>query len=578
MKYLKILVVILIVCLIFFVQVLNSRKYKVLDVIDYRTVVIDLNKNFQKDEGEIITFGELYIPDDINTEDKFLLNFLADKEALHFLMNKFVNYSSETNSVTINNNDFAKFMTDSHLVMNSKALQEDDFKQKLNELKAQNFVLVNTKSKRYHKLNCDTGVTSRNYKLVPLKTLTEDYIPCKSCIDVAPPRNNSSNPKSKSETKPLPQKPISDGDIKVFPIGLNEIKEPQNACTTQACLALLNEINSAKTQILFAVYGFHNQDKIVDALIKAKDRGVEVKWVTDYSSGDTDYYPDTRKLEEILTDVRDDYSDNKTYSSKLMHNKFFIFDGEKVFTGSSNITQTDLTGFNANYAVLINSKDIAEIYIDEFNQMFSGKFHTLKDKLQKDTVTFSDGTEVSVFFSPQDKIITNQLIPLIDKAKNSIDISIFCLTHKKLKDALINAHRRGVKIRIINDATNASNKHSIHHDLRNSGIAVKTENYAGKNHSKIMIIDDVYSVIGSMNFTSSGENYNDENAVVIKNSSLAKEMTKSFDVTWKQIPDEYLRKDPSAESLQSINSCFDGVDNDFDGNIDMQDEGCKVRK
>lgn len=575
MKLLKAFIIICIIAAFTFLLRFNSDKLKVLDVIDYKTVVVDLNRNYQKDDNEIISFDELFIPNDISDEDKFLLKYFADLEALHFLMNKYVNYSPETNSITVNDKDFVRNMTDSHLVLNSKSLDEQAFRGKLDELKEQNYVLVNIKSKRYHKLNCETGITSRNYKLVPLNSLDKDLIPCKSCIDIT--YKQGKRP-PKPETKVITQSPISDGDIKIFPLGLNEIKEPVNDCTTQACKALLNEINNAKEQILFVIYGVHNQDKIVDALVRAKDRGVKIKWVTDYSYGDIDYYPDTRKLEEYLPDFRDDYSDNKTFSSKLMHNKFFVFDGQRVFTGSSNVTQTDLTGFNANYAVLINSKEIADIFITEFNQMYSGKFHNLKEKISSAPVLLSDGTQISVFFSPQDKVITKQLIPLINEAKEKIDVSIFCLTHKKLKDSLINAHLRGVKIRIINDATNAANQHSIHHDLRKAGIAVKTENYAGKNHSKIMIVDDLYSVIGSMNFTSSGENYNDENVLIIKSPDIAKEMTKSFNLTWKQIDDEYLHKDPSAESLQSINSCFDGVDNDFDGKIDTLDEGCKIKK
>ena len=210
--------------------------------------------------------------------------------------------------------------------------------------------------------------------------------------------------------------------------------------------------------------------------------------------------------------------------------------------------------------------------------MYSGKFHTQKDKIEKSPVILNDNTEVSVFFSPQDKIITNEIIPLINNANKTIDISIFFLTHKQLNDALINAHKRGVKIRIINDATNASNRFSIHKSLRSEGIQVKTENFAGKNHSKIVIIDNEISVIGSLNLTSSGEKSNDENVLVIKNKDIAQDMTKSFNKTRVQIDDKYLEYDPSAESPMSIYSCYDGVDNDFDGKIDGQDEGCRISK
>ena len=281
MKLLKLFFVVCIVVVFVFIQLLNADKYKVLDVPDYKTVIIDINKNFQIDNNETITFDELYIPADIYKEDQFLLNYLATKEANHILLGKFVDYSPETKTITVNDKDFVSLMTDTHLVLNSNNPDETSFKQKLEALKSQNYVLVNNKSKRYHKLNCDSGITSKNYKLIPMSYVTNDLIPCKSCIDIENNIKEAKKTTNKQEITVKPQSAIEDGDIQIFPMGLNEIKEPLNTCSTQACKTLLNEINSAKTQILFAIYGIHNQDAIVNALINAQGRGVEVKWVTD---------------------------------------------------------------------------------------------------------------------------------------------------------------------------------------------------------------------------------------------------------------------------------------------------------
>ena len=38
---------------------------------------------------------------------------------------------------------------------------------------------------------------------------------------------------------------------------------------------------------------------------------------------------------------------------------------------------------------------------------------------------------------------------------------------------------------------------------------------------KMLVVDDEYLVIGSMNFSNSGENKNDENLIVIKNEKMA---------------------------------------------------------
>ena len=89
-----------------------------------------------------------------------------------------------------------------------------------------------------------------------------------------------------------------------------------------------------------------------------------------------------------------------------------------------------------------------------------------------------------------------------------------------------------------------------------------------------MIFDDKYLVLGSMNFSFSGDNKNDENTIIIENSELAKTYRVFFEYFWNSISDRWLHGYPGAESRNSIGSCFDGVDNDHDGKIDSADEGC----
>jgi phosphatidylserine/phosphatidylglycerophosphate/cardiolipin synthase-like enzyme len=111
--------------------------------------------------------------------------------------------------------------------------------------------------------------------------------------------------------------------------------------------------------------------------------------------------------------------------------------------------------------------------------------------------------------------------------------------------------------------------------LRNEGILLKTENFAGKLHAKTIIIDDEYLISGSMNFSNSGENKNDENLLIIKNSKIAKLHKGFFLYLWTIIPNKYLKYNAKPESKDSIGSCSDGVDNNFNGKIDKEEELCK---
>ena len=78
-----------------------------------------------------------------------------------------------------------------------------------------------------------------------------------------------------------------------------------------------------------------------------------------------------------------------------------------------------------------------------------------------------------------------------------------------------------------------------------------------------------------MNFSKSGENYNDENLILIKDKNFASAYKQHFLHLWKNIPDKWLYKNPGAESKNSVNSCYDGIDNDYDGKIDAQDTMCR---
>ena len=71
------------------------------------------------------------------------------------------------------------------------------------------------------------------------------------------------------------------------------------------------------------------------------------------------------------------------------------------------------------------------------------------------------------------------------------------------------ANQRGVSIKIIVDATSSGTTHSKNAELKNGGIPIKYENFAGKMHTKSIIIDDEVVITGSMNFSNSGETKND---------------------------------------------------------------------
>ena len=455
-----------------------------------------------------------------------------------------------------------------------------------------NLVVLNKKNSKYHKTSCEYGWQSINNELLEIdKAINFEKASC--CFEDTPTKPEKINYYDLSE--------VQEGDIKIFFVDPLRFKRPQNNSVNELTASLLTLINSAKTSINFAIYGFSGEDDLMEALINAQKRGVIVQGITDKDIYDVNIYKDTQKLISTLRTVKTDYfEDKKTEKierekiekygkrfntddfdirSMIMHDKFFVVDNSYVWTGSTNISESCMT-YNANNSVLIKSEKVANIYNQEFNQMYNeGKFHLSKKSIpNNENIILNDKTKVSIYFSPQNKAINTKIVPLIDNAKVSIYTPIFYLTHKEVINSLIRAKKRGVKVFVILDANSAHNQFSRHWELRRNGIKVKTENWGGKMHMKSAIIDDKYLIIASMNWTNAAENRNDENTLIIENQELAKEFKKEFFYLWNSIPNKWLRKDPKAESKDSIGSCYDGVDNDHNGVKDIDDINCECIK
>lgn len=301
---------------------------------------------------------------------------------------------------------------------------------------------------------------------------------------------------------------------------------------------LLDHINSATTSIDLAIYDF-NRDSIRDALIAAHGRGVSVRVVTDdeASEHNATYKPYYDALKSAGITVIDD-----NRPSDIMHNKFWVFDGTIVWTGSTNITDNGFTK-NHNNSLIFNSAEIATIFTDQFEQMFvNGNFSTAKSPSSTTSLTYGD-IPLEIYFSPKDDAL-DEVIAEVNAAQESIYFSIFFFTSDGLRDALIAAHQRGVTIRGVWDLLGASNSYSDDEALCAAGIPIKIETYIGKMHNKFMLIDangdNPRTITGSMNWTNSGDNKNDENTVIVHDMIT----TQAFKGFW-----DILYNDLGAETL-----------------------------
>jgi len=575
-----------------------KNRYEVLDVFSADSLIVDFNRNGAFDNGETVCIAGIDSfekePDDefikkyselkLSHTDMVKMWYLGREYAQKLLLNKMISYSDmgketpkcKSGLIKIDGTDYSKMLYNSGFgLKNGKAGNIEKYKQNLENSKKLELVVLNHHSNKYHTLDCEYGNMAHDKIIIPLNQLPKGMNPCHFCHDIKD-KHHKKHTNSPLITGTSPALKLFGGDIAIYKFDYTKQLKPNSYCATEVCRLVVDNINKANESIDIAIYGYEDIPAITSALKHAKDRGVNIRFVYDENPDITKtFYKSNDIIKNLSTQSQSDKISPD--GGKLMHNKIWIFDKAKVITGSMNFSKSGLSGYDINDVVIINSPEIANLYEAEFEQMLSGKFHNYKSKHNLRNKFILNNTEIEVYFSPQDKS-SSRIVELINGAKNYVYMPTFLITHNNITQALISARKRNVDVRVIIDANSVYTRNTKHKLLKENGILLKAENYAGKLHSKTVIIDDEYLIIGSMNFSNSGENKNDENMLVIKNPLFAKNYKEFFLYLWKIIPDKYLKFYPKAESPDSVGSCSDGVDNNFDGKIDAEDNGCKIGK
>lgn len=140
--------------------------------------------------------------------------------------------------------------------------------------------------------------------------------------------------------------------------------------------------------------------------------------------------------------------------------------------------------------------------------------------------------DTAVYFTPS-MDCENNIIQLLNNAKQQIDIVVYSITNNNIANAIKEAHKRGVKIRILTDKTQASNKSAKASDLYNLGLDIKVHTKHRIEHNKFVVIDGLAVMTGSYNWTASATHKNSENCLKIWNDDkTVSNYQKRFDYLW----------------------------------------------
>ncbi|MCD6223680.1 MAG: DUF1669 domain-containing protein [Deltaproteobacteria bacterium] len=154
----------------------------------------------------------------------------------------------------------------------------------------------------------------------------------------------------------------------------------------------------------------------------------------------------------------------------------------------------------------------------------------------------SQARDIEVYFTPNEKAVYT-IGKYIEKAKKNIDVAVYCFTSRKLAWKIVEAKKRGIKIRILIDAHQGDfleNKYTKSLFLKKKGIDVRlSKNYVYKDfegimHNKFAIIDRKIVITGSFNWTASAYTRNNENIVILKRVDIANLYEQNFEKLWKK--------------------------------------------
>jgi mitochondrial cardiolipin hydrolase len=140
----------------------------------------------------------------------------------------------------------------------------------------------------------------------------------------------------------------------------------------------------------------------------------------------------------------------------------------------------------------------------------------------------------TVKFSPQGGI-GPKLVRMYQGAKSDIKVAMYSLTVKGQANALIAAHRRGVKVQVILDTNLGRQKTSMGKTLASAGIPVRHVGPSGGSmHHKFIIVDGKSLATGSYNISNDAEDHSNEAMLFITDKKVIAVFAGEFDKLWQK--------------------------------------------
>ena len=154
-------------------------------------------------------------------------------------------------------------------------------------------------------------------------------------------------------------------------------------------------------------------------------------------------------------------------------------------------------------------------------------------KVLQSTTSGDKEDMAEAWFSPHGDC-PQRIRTLLAQAKQTVEICVFTITDDRLTSAVLEAHGRGVRIRIITDNDKAADLGSDADRFLQAGIGLRMDRTEYHMHHKFAVFDNAILLNGSYNWTRGAAANNEENFVVTNNRRLVDIFSKTFEDLWQQ--------------------------------------------
>jgi hypothetical protein len=168
--------------------------------------------------------------------------------------------------------------------------------------------------------------------------------------------------------------------------------------------------------------------------------------------------------------------------------------------------------------------------------MWNGKFGSSSPANTPYPHVIVGTTDIQCYFAPEDSV-EDHIVSEIMSAKSYIDFATFTFTSIPISNAIMEKIQEGIKVKGVYETRQAS-QYCTYDNLKLAGADVIYDGNPKTMHDKFFVIDGQTVITGSYNPTKQANTENDENLLIIKDSSIAKTYEGEFNnlfSTWNSL-------------------------------------------